>query len=73
MSGLSFCFESKIRNGSGSLHVIIAGSGKRPSILIFGGFSNIPGSCVEKPARSGDFSLRKRGLLGGICAMLGEN
>lgn len=66
VSGLSFHLEIKIRNGSGSLHVMIAGSGKRPSILTLGGFSNISGICAEEP-------LRKRGLLSGGCVMLGEN
>lgn len=34
---LSFIFVTKTRSGKGSLHVMMAGSGKRPSRVIFGG------------------------------------
>ena len=72
VSGLLFCFETKILNGSGSLQVIIAGSGKRPSILILGGSPDVPGSCIDEPVPNG-FSLRKRFPFAEGCAMLGEN
>lgn len=37
VAGLSFFLVISIRKGSDSLQVIMAGSGKRPSILILGG------------------------------------
>lgn len=37
VAGLSFFLVIKIRRGSDSLQVMMAGSGKRPSILMLGG------------------------------------
>lgn len=37
VAGLSFFLVMSIRRGSDSLQVMMAGSGKRPSILILGG------------------------------------
>lgn len=37
IAGLSFFLVMSIRRGSGSLQVMMAGSGKRPSILMLGG------------------------------------
>ncbi len=37
VAGLSFFFVISIRRGSDSLQVMMAGSGKRPSILMLGG------------------------------------
>ena len=37
VAGLSFFLVMSIRRGSGSLQVMMAGSGKRPSILMLGG------------------------------------
>ena len=37
VAGLSFFFVMSIRRGSDSLQVMMAGSGKRPSILMLGG------------------------------------
>ena len=56
MEGLSLSLPIKIRRGSGSLQLIIAGSGSRPSSLILGGTSGVLGA--------GDFRLKSPGLEG---------
>ena len=45
--GESFSFFSKILRGIASLQVMIAGSGKRPSIDTLGGIAEVSGSNVE--------------------------
>ena len=51
VAGLSFFLVINIRRGSGSLQVIMAGSGKRPSILMLGGGTfGIDGSVVASDA-----------------------
>lgn len=37
VAGVSFFFVTSTRRGIGSLQVMMAGSGRRPSTLIFGG------------------------------------
>ena len=67
VAGLSFFFVMSIRRGSGSLPVIIAGSGKRPSIVILGGGNfGSDGSAVAEDA------LRKSPGFSGT-SMLGPN
>ena len=59
VAGLSFFLVISIRRGSDSLQVMIAGSGKRPSILILGGGTfETDGSAVAVDAfrKSPDFS-----------------
>ena len=53
LAGLSFFFVINIRKGSGSLQVIIGGSGNRPSMLMFGG------STVDAEGLIGTEGLRK--------------
>ena len=51
VAGLSLFLVIKIRRGSDSLQVMIAGSGRRPSILMFGGgTSGTDGSVVATDA-----------------------
>ena len=56
VEGLSLSLLIKMRRGSGSLQLMIAGSGSRPSSLILGGTSGVLGT--------GDFRL-KSPCLGG--------
>lgn len=56
MEGLSLSLPIKIRRGRGSLQLIIAGSGRRPSSLILGGTSGVLGA--------GDFRLKSPSLEG---------
>lgn len=52
VAGASFFFVISTRRGSGSLHVMMAGSGKRPSTLIFGGGTlGVLGSVGTEPLR----------------------
>ena len=48
ISGLSFSFLTSTRNGRGSLHVIIAGSGSLPSILMSGGGGSVVSVAAEE-------------------------
>ena len=51
VAGLSFFLVMSIRRGSDSLQVMMAGSGKRPSILMLGGGSfGADGSAVAVDA-----------------------
>ena len=66
LAGLSFFFVISIRKGSGSLQVIIGGSGNRPSMLMFGG------STVDAEGLIGTEGLRKSPGFPGT-SMLGLN
>lgn len=66
LAGLSFFFVIKTRKGSGSLQVIIGGSGNRASMLMFGG------GTVDADGTVGIEGLRKSPGLPGT-SMLGLN
>lgn len=67
VAGLSFFFVISIRRGSGSLQVIMAGSGKRPSILMLGG-----GTSGSDESADAMVAFRKSPGFSGI-SMLGSN
>lgn len=56
VAGLSFFLVISIRSGSGSLQVMMAGSGKRPSILMLGGGTSGSAVAVDAFRKSPGFS-----------------
>lgn len=61
---LSLSLVTNTRKGRGSLRVMIAGSGNRPSTLMFGGASDVLGPGID--------SWRKKPVFGGT-SIFGAN
>ena len=64
VAGESLSFVIKIRKDKGSLQVIIGGSGKRPSILTFGGMLDCCEACDLVESRRNSPPLLGASMLG---------